>query len=141
VNGLNDFSVATWVKLDSNGNWRRLFDFGSGTTSNMFLVPQSGSGAVRFAITTSGAGGEQQINGTSALSTNAWHHVAVTRSGSTGRLYIDGVQVGQNTGLSLSPASLGNTANNWIGRSQYSGDAYLDGQIDDFRIYNRSLSI
>jgi len=140
VNGLNDFSIATWVRLDSTGNWRRLFDFGSNTTTNMFLVPQSGSGAVRFAITTSGAGGEQQINGTSALSTGVWHHVAVTRSGNTGQLYVDGVQVGQNTGMSLSPASLGNTTNNWIGRSQYSGDAYLDGQVDDFRLYNRALS-
>jgi len=139
VNGLNDFSIATWVRLDSTGSWRRLFDFGSNITTNMFLTPNNGS-TIRFAITTSGAGGEQQINGTSALSTGMWHHVAVTKSGGTGRLYVDGVQVGQNTGMSLSPASLGSTTNNWIGRSQYSGDAYLDGQVDDFRIYNRALS-
>ncbi len=65
--------------------------------------------------------------------------VAVTRSGNTGTLYADGVQVGQNTSLTLSPASLGNTTLNYIGRSQYA-DPYLDGQVDQFRIYNRALS-
>jgi Concanavalin A-like lectin/glucanases superfamily/Carbohydrate-binding module 64 len=136
---LTNFTIATWVKLDTTNSWRRLFDFGTGTTTNMFLVPQSGSGAVRFAITTSGGGGEQQINGSSALSTGSWQHVAVTLNGSAGTLYVNGVQVGQNTSMSLNPASLGSTSNNYIGRSQYS-DEYLDGQVDDFRIYNRALS-
>ncbi|MBN1312750.1 MAG: carbohydrate-binding protein, partial [Anaerolineae bacterium] len=42
--------------------------------------------------------------------------------------------------MSLSPSSLGSTNQNWIGRSQYAADPYLDGQVDDFRIYNRALS-
>jgi hypothetical protein len=140
LSSLSDFTLATWVYLDTTGNWRRIFDFGSSTTVNMFLTPQSSSGAIRFAITTSGSSGEQRLNGTAALATGTWKHVAVTLSGSTGTLYVDGVQVGQNTSLTLKPSSLGSTTNNWIGRSQYSGDAYLDGQIDQFRIYNRALS-
>jgi hypothetical protein len=139
VSGLTNFTVAVWVKLDTTGNWRRIFDFGTGTTANMFLTPQSSAGTIRFAITTGGAGGEQRLNGTAALPTGVWKHVAVTRSGNMGTLYVDGVQVGQNTSMTRSPSSLGNTSRNWIGRSQYS-DPYLDGQIDDFRIYNRALS-
>jgi GH43 family beta-xylosidase len=140
VNGLTNFTIATWVRLDTTGAWRRIFDFGNNTSVNMFLVPQSGSSTVRFAITTSGGGSEQRINGTPVLSTGVWKHVAITRSGNTATLYVDGVQVGQNTSMTLSPSSLGNTTNNWIGRSQYSADAFLDGQIDEFRIYNRALS-
>ncbi|MCX7682053.1 MAG: LamG domain-containing protein, partial [Anaerolineae bacterium] len=48
--------------------------------------------------------------------------------------------VGTNSNLTLSPSSLGNTTQNWLGRSQYAADAYLDGQLDDFRIYNRALN-
>jgi hypothetical protein len=66
--------------------------------------------------------------------------VAVAKSGNTGTLYVNGTQVGQNTSMTLSPSSLGNTTNNWIGRSQYAADPFLDGQIDEFRIYNRALS-
>jgi hypothetical protein len=140
VNGLNNFTIATWVRLDTTGSWRRIFDFGTGTSVNMFLVPQSGSNTVRFAITTGGWSAEQQINGTSPLSTGVWTHVAVTKSGNVGTLYVNGVVVGTNNNLTLSPSSLGNTNQSWLGRSQYSGDAYLDGQLDDFRIYNRALS-
>jgi hypothetical protein len=74
------------------------------------------------------------------LPAGTWKHVAITKSGNTAILYVDGVQVAQNTGMTLSPSSLGNTTNNWIGRSQYSSDAFLDGQIDEFHIYNRALS-
>jgi len=38
------------------------------------------------------------------------------------------------------PSNLGNTANNWIGRSQFAVDPFFDGFIDDFRIYSRALS-
>jgi DUF1680 family protein len=139
VSALNDFTIATWVKLDTTGSWRRIFDFGSSTTVNMFLTPSSGS-VIRFAITTNGSGSEQRINGTAALPTATWKHVAVTLAGNTGRLYVDGVQVGQNTNMTLRPSSLGNTSRNWLGRSQYTSDAYLDGQLDQFYIYNRALS-
>jgi hypothetical protein len=138
VSTLNDFTIATWVNASSISAWTRIFDFGSSTSVNMFLTPTSGS-TIRFAITTGGNGSEQRINGTAPLTTG-WHHVAVTLSGNTGTLYVDGVQVGQNTAMTLKPSSLGSTTRNWIGRSQYSGDAYLNGQIDEFRIYSRALS-
>src|SRR5262249_9508660 len=35
VNGLTNFSMAGWVKLTSNANWARFFDFGSSTTVYM----------------------------------------------------------------------------------------------------------
>jgi len=118
----------------------RIFDFGTDTTSNMFLTPDNGSGTIRFAITTGGNSSEQQIDGTGSVSTGSWQHTAVTKSGTTGILYINGVEVGRNSNMTINPADLGNTVNNYIGRSQYS-DPYLDGTMDDFLVYNRALSI
>ena len=138
VDGLDDFTIAAWVRLDSTAAWRRLFDFGSGTNDYMYLAPTNGSN-LRFAIR-SGGGTEQVISGT-ALAINTWVHVAVTKTGSTGRLYVNGVQSGSsNTSMTLSPDDLGFTTQNWIGRSQYSADPYLNGRVDDFRIYERGLS-
>jgi fibronectin type 3 domain-containing protein len=139
VSSLNgNFTIATWVYVNANGTWARLFDFGTGTTAYMFVAPVSGGNNVRYAITTSGGGGEQQINGP-ALSAGAWHHVAVTVSGNTGTLYVNGVVVGTNPGMTLKPSSLGNTTLNFIGKAQFD-DPYLNGRVDDFRIYSSALS-
>jgi hypothetical protein len=124
--------------VDTNAAWARVFDFGSGTGAYMFLAPVSGANTLRYAITTTGAGGEQIIDA-SALSAGIWHHVAVTLSGSVGFLYVDGKTVATNSNLTLKPSSLGSTTQNYIGKSQYA-DPNLNGSMDDFRIYTRALS-
>lgn len=140
VSGLNDYTIAGWVRLDTTGPWRRIFDFGSSTAANMFLTPSAGDGGpLRFAITTGGNGAEQRINAASPLPAGTWKHVAVTLAGSTGILYVDGAEVGRNSAMTLRPSSLGATTRNWIGRSQYAADAFLDGQVDDVRVYPRAL--
>jgi arabinoxylan arabinofuranohydrolase len=140
VGTLSNFTIEAWVRLNSTANWNRIFDFGNNTTTYMFLTPQNGSTSrVRYAITTSGGGGEQQINGTSALSAGVWYHVAVTLNGSTGILYVNGIAVGTNSAMTLRPSGLDNTGNNYMGKSQYA-DPYLNGLIDEFRIYTVALS-
>jgi alpha-L-arabinofuranosidase len=139
VSALNDFTISTWVKVDANATWARVFDFGSGTGIYMFLAPASGGASVRYAITTSSGGGEQQLNRAGNLSTGVWHHLAVTLSGSTGVLYVDGVPANTNLSMTLKPSSLGSTTQNYIGKSQWP-DPNLTGSVDDFRIYSRALS-
>ncbi|MRV72408.1 hypothetical protein GJ700_11875 [Duganella sp. FT92W] len=137
---VGDFTIAAWVYWNTASNWQRIFDFGDGTGQYMFLSPKSSSGVARFAITVNGGKGELGINSTSALATGQWVHVAVTLSGNTGTLYVNGVSVGSNTNMFHAPFRLGSTSQNWIGRSQYSGDPYFNGKIDDFRIYRGALS-
>ena len=139
VGGLTNFTVSAWVNPSATTSWSRVFDFGTGTSVNMFLTVNAGGTGVRFAITTSGAGGEQRINSNSSLPLNTFSHVAVTLSGNTGTLYINGNPVGTNTNMTLRPSSLGNTNQNWIGRSQYA-DPFLAATVDDFAIYNRALA-
>ena len=140
ISTFSNFTIEAWVKLNTTANWSRIFDFGSGTTTYMFLTPQNGSTSrLRFAITTSGGGGEQQINGTSALAAGTSYHVAVTLNGYTGILYLNGVAVGTNNAMTLRPSGLGSTGNNYLGKSQYA-DPYLNGLMDEFRIYSVALS-
>jgi hypothetical protein len=42
--------------------------------------------------------------------------------------------------MNFGPDSLGDTTQNWIGRSVYAADPYLTGQIDDFRLYSGALT-
>jgi arabinoxylan arabinofuranohydrolase len=141
VSTLSNFTIEVWVKLNSTANWSRIFDFGNSTTTYMFLTPQNGSTTrLRFAITTGGGGGEQQITGPTALAAGSWYHIAVSLKGNTGILYVNGVPVGTNTVMTLKPSSLGSTTNNYLARSQFAADPYLNGVIDEFRIYNVALS-
>jgi len=138
VSSLTDFSISIWVYLNAAPSWVRLFDFGTGQTKYMYLTANDNTG-MSYTITTSGTGGEQWITSSTPLTTGGWRHVAVTMGGSTVTLYVNGANVGQST-FTLTPSSLGSTNQNWLGRSEFAGDPYLDGRIDNFRIYNRALS-
>jgi hypothetical protein len=143
-------TLACWVYTKSNTQkWERAFDFGSSSsTSYMFLALDSSSSCKDspcFAITTAGLDAEQRIAmaTTAPLSVGAWHHLAVVLgAGSTytGTLYVDGEAVGTNAAMTLRPADLGASPNNWLGRSQYSADPLLNAMLDDFRIYKRALT-
>ncbi len=139
MENLNDFTISTWIKPTTSSTWARVFDFGMDTNSNMFLTTKNGSdGKFRFAIK-SNDGAEQRINTTIAPTNGDWTHVAVTLNNSVGILYIDGVEVGRNDAITITPSTLGKTIKNYIGKSQWP-DPYFNGAIDDFKIYNRALS-
>jgi type II secretory pathway pseudopilin PulG len=142
INSLTNCTIATWVNWSGNSTWQRIWDFGTGETVNMFLTPKNGSNnRLRFAITVSSWGGEEQTTGPAVLP-SGWHHVTVTidADNHTHKLYLDGSPVAQNTSGSLDPSDLGNTNLNRLGRSQYSADPYFYGKLDDVRIYNFALS-
>jgi hypothetical protein len=142
INSLSSMTISLYANFaGTTGNWQRVFDFGSGTTNYMFLCPRTtASGPIRFAITNAGGGSESQLNASSSLPTG-WHHVAIVIDSATMtmRLQVDGTVVATGATTVL-PKDLGNTTQNWLGRSQYEADSYYGGMIDDFRIYNRALS-
>jgi hypothetical protein len=140
-------TIACWVNVTTDRAWGRVFDFNNAsTTGYMFLTTyqsQNTPNSVRFAITATNNGGEQQITSTARLTTGAWHHLAVVLDvGATyvGTLYVDGAVAGTNAAMTVRPSNLGNTTNNWIGRSAFTADPYFAGLIDDFRVYNRALT-
>ena len=63
----------------------------------------------------------------------------MTLSGGTGRMYVNGDEVASNPNMTLTPADMGNTTQDYIGRSQYP-DPLLNASVDDFQIYDRALS-
>lgn len=139
VQGCTDFTWAGWVSLAARSDWSRIFDFGTGTPNNMFLTPRAGGNTLRFAIRRND-GAEQRISYGIDFPLNEWRHVAVVLNGNTGRLYLSGAQVAESRNIALNPTELGATTNNWLGRSQYEVDPYLNGSLDDIRISCRAYS-
>ncbi len=140
VSNLADFTISTWVNLSTQATWTRVFDFGTGTTNYMFLATRSSaSNFPRFAIRTASVA-EQVVDSGTALSTGSWNHLAITLSGTTATLYLNGVAVGSNSNVTLTPASLGATSINYLGRSQFAADPYFNGSLDEFQIYARALT-
>jgi hypothetical protein len=107
----------------------------------MYLTTSDAAGLPRFGISIAGNGNNEfGIDGKTALPVDEWHHLAVVLGLSGVVLYVDGQPAGTDASITLRPADLGSTPNNYIGRSQFSADAYLDGDIDEFRVYARALS-
>ena len=66
-----------------------------------------------------------------------WHYITATNDGATSRLYVDGIQ----SGLARTAAGIGDSQpfiN--LGRWRFTQTRYLNGNIADFRMYNRALS-
>jgi hypothetical protein len=78
--------------------------------------------------------GTTDLNWSATFNLNQWHHVAVTRSGSSIRAFVDGVQVGStvNNSDDMSP---GATTDLWIGQLNASPYLFsLNGRLDDLRV-------
>jgi len=76
------------------------------------------------------------LDGTAAIPTGAWTHLAATFDGTTERLYVNGTQV---SSLAVSGTILTSTSPLKIGGNAIWGE-WFNGTIDEVRVYNRALS-
>jgi len=140
TSGLNDFTLATWVKFSSSlANNSRLFDFGNNTSNFMILIPKTSTNSyARYKITCATGTDDRYIP--YVMPIDQWVHVAITQQGSAFKFYINGVLQYTDNSATVKPSDLGITTANYLGKSQYSTDPYTDNAYDDFRIYNYALN-
>ena len=130
-----DFTFAAWVYWNGGANWQRIFDFGNDTTHYLFLSPSSGGNTLRFATKN---GGTEQTLDTAPLPVGEWRHVTFTLSGSTGKLYTNGVLAATGS-ITIHPSNFSPTIN-YLGRSQFATDPMFNGRLDDVLIADYALS-
>lgn len=138
VGGFSDFTISVWVKPTTLSKWARAWDFGTGTSEYMFLSIHSDKGRPKFGI--KHAGSEESVEGASSLSVGSWSHLVVTLQDSLCTLYVNGKAVATNKTMTNRPSMLGITTQNYLGQSQWSGDSYYTGSIDEFRLYSQALT-
>lgn len=145
LEGVDDFTIAAWVRMDTIGAWARIYDFGNGLADPenrfMYLTP-SGANGIHAASYGGSPANESVLLAGTQLPTGVWKHVAITGSGGDRTLYIDGFPATVVTGgpdvppYEMEPIG----GQSWIGKSRFPADPGFGGAIDDFRVYGRVLA-
>lgn len=133
-----DFTIEAWVYVTSLSTARTLIqkDQTYGSTFPSYAVRIYTNGSVGFLVGT-GAGAtyaQEPTTSAGAITVNTWQHIAVSRSGTTLRIFVDGAlaQTATQTGT---PTDGGKAV--IVGRYPAGGgaaDQWFAGYIDDLRI-------
>jgi hypothetical protein len=94
-----DFCIGFWVYLTAGGTFRRVMQWQNGSASNSnygYAIHIESSNQVSLRCF-SGTTGYIITNNTSALQISAWNWVCVTRSGTSGNVYVNGTGVSGTT--------------------------------------------
>ena len=139
--GTGDFTIESWIySRDVSGSGIRAIcqisttagGLSASYTGGVYLQQgQNGGGAIANGGIFAVIGGLSFVGSpgsTVVLFANQWQHVALTRSGATCRLFVDGAEVGNLTN------SNNLTATNLVVGGGYSTVYLYDGYIDEFRI-------
>jgi RHS repeat-associated protein len=139
--GASAFTAEVWVDWTGGESYEQpIFGFGSGATNYIDLTPADGSKHLLLLEIRTGASTDVQVTAP-RLTAKRWEYVAVTETTSgTLTLYLNGEQVGQTTGASLFPSSIGSAGNDYLGKSQVSGAPLFNGSMSNLAFYNKALS-
>jgi len=132
---LDDFTVSMWAY--ANGlHWDTCILFaGTDAFSALYIAPQTGHG-LRFGIHGATFNDQRALEAPSFMATKRWVHVAYTQKGTTGRLYVDGIEVASADYMTLTPRQVGDQVT-FLGRNW--GHPAFNGRLQDFRIYAGAL--
>lgn len=133
-----DFSVAFWLNLlqGYNGSWRGLLQKAVSSTNRtpaVFLFHDSNRLHCRVSTVTNWNEG---LDSFSSVLTNTWTHVALVKSGSTYRLFLNGVFDSQRV---LPTATVSNPGPLMLGDTPYNDGTKC--RMDEVRVYSRALSV
>ncbi len=138
LNLSNTLTLATWVKADSFDDWNGLIV--KGDSDIAYGLELASNGGLSFTAnygSLSGAVGSGDWFSNGTITTDQWHHVAVTYDGSQVQFYIDGEL---DSSFAESNLTFGNSDDHLLLGADLAG-THFDGTLDDARVYNRALNV
>ena len=127
--GTGSFTIEFWAYFNALSSSRMLAErWVTGNANSWQLYWRSTGTSLTFLVGSSTV--VLQDPSGSRITTNQWYHVAVARSGSTNRMFIDGTQVAS----AINSSSLSNSLPFAIGTQISTGTNNFNGYIDEFRI-------
>lgn len=133
VTDYKDITISAWVIWNGGNAWQRIIDCGLDTNNYVFLSPGNAANGGNLAFAVKRNGDEDSIT-TTALPIGEWAYVTATLTGDTARLYVNGTFRSKGT-IAHNPIDA-KGPNNYLGDSQWAGDPFFNGVIDDLKIYN-----
>lgn len=131
-----DFTIEFWIRFNNVSSFQTIISNGYSP-----IITSGGAGWNVISVNGSIYFWEvfpsftvQNLSDSGAMVANQWYHIAIVRSGSSLKLYRDGVQVASTT--TTTSFTTPSTANIYIGGGSSSGfdSNYLNGYLDDLRI-------
>lgn len=135
VSGTGNFSLGAWIKTSSSSLQYIMQQRDSSDVQGEYVLQVSSTGRLNYWDYNSGYG--FNISSDTSVNDGSWHHVAFTRNGTTGTLYIDGAAAKIATSTVKDILAVRDFA---IGIDRRDSVSYFSGSIDDARVYNRALS-
>jgi arabinan endo-1,5-alpha-L-arabinosidase len=142
VSGASAVTLEFWTTFGANGDWSRVFDFGSTNGANgqnfLFFSPHTGVGSHQFTLSTSSGGRVQDVAGT--LDGQTVHVVCIADpTNGYSVIYLNGVLENETNGSLPALSSVGSSLA-YVGRSLFTADAWLNAKIDELRVYHGRLT-
>lgn len=135
------FTACAWVNLNAASGYQTFLSIDGTNISGFYLQFSGGKGKFDFTMRSSDSTGSTlyEADATTAPSTGTWYHLCGVYTGSVARLYVNGVQQGSDVAVSSTWNATGHTI---IGAAKWNGSRtdYVNGLIDDARIYNVALT-
>jgi len=124
--GTGDFTIECWIYVSSNpAQYTAIVSNWAGADPAWILDFSNGSGNIRF-----NDNGNLYLTSSSTLTTGQWNHVAVSRSGTSLKMFFNGTSVATAT----NSTSFGSASAGVFVGAYYDGTYPLNGYIDDLRI-------
>ena len=127
--GTGAFTIEGWFYTNTTSGDRNLVDFRptgtNGAYPNIFIA---GGGYLSY-----NANGSVPITGTTAIATGTWYHFALARSGTSTKLFLNGVQEG-STYTDSTTYIVGDNRPRIATGGYGAGVANFNGYLDDVRI-------
>lgn len=127
-----DYTVEAWFRADDSSASGTIASNWAGAFGGDFILAITGGHLAAYAQQASASAGDAAYVSGGTIVTGQWHHAALTRSGTTARLFLDGVMVASaSVPYKYNPAS-----KNPITVGAYGGGSLWNfaGYIDELRI-------